>query len=345
MKKIGIVGHFNEMAFDGQTVKTRELYNAFQEKVGKKQIFTVSLSEFRKNPFKFFAECFKIMKICENIIILPAQNAIKILPPLFSINKKRYSYKLYYFVIGGWLPELLKVKKHLIKYFKNFNGIWVETSTMKNNLELLGLNNVFVVPNFKNLKIISEKELVFTKNPPYKLCTFSRVMKEKGIEDAINAVLEINEKVGYTKFELDIYGKIDSGYVDTFTNIQKSFPPYIKYCGIVEADKSVSVIKNYFALLFPTYYNGEGMPGTIIDAYSSGVPVIATNWRYNAEIVKHKKCGFIYDYKNKELLTKILSDIYETPALLNNMKKHCIKEAEKYTKESVMTLLEEYMKY
>lgn len=345
MKKIGVIGHFKKSSFDGQTVKTRELHSALQENYGEKHTLHISTSQIKRKPFSFFLRCFKAMKLCENIIILPAQNGVRILPPLFSKNKKKYSYKLYYSVIGGWLPELLERKKHLIKYLKNFNGIWVETSTMKDKLEKLGLDNIFVVPNFKDLEILSEEELIVTKNPPYKLCTFSRVMKEKGIEDAIKAVTEINEKSGKIKFELDIYGKIDSDYEEAFSNLQKSFPSYIKYCGMVEPEKSVSVIKDYFALLFPTYYSGEGMPGTVIDAYSSGVPVIATNWRYNPEIITHEVCGLLYDYNSKDLLIDILSDVYKNPDLINNMKKNCIKEAQKYTKKNVMALLEEYMRY
>ena len=47
-------------------------------------------------------------------------------------------------------------------------------------------------------------------------------------------------------------------------------------------------------MIFPTYYVGEGFPGTIIDAFSSGIPDIATDWRYNSEIVQNGKTGYIY---------------------------------------------------
>jgi len=50
-----------------------------------------------------------------------------------------------------------------------------------------GLKNVLVMPNFRQLRIVDINELQDTHALPYKLCTFSRVLKEKGIEDAINA--------------------------------------------------------------------------------------------------------------------------------------------------------------
>ena len=343
MIKIGIVGHIDSMAFDGQTVKTKELYKALKEVYGEEQILYASLGESRKNPIAFFLQCLKLMKKCENIIILPAHNAVRVLVPFFSIMRKKNTCKLFYSVIGGWLPEFLEKRKYLLKALEKFNGIWVETNSMKEKLMRQGLENVEVIPNFKDLKILSEEELVYNENPPFKLCTFSRVMKEKGIEDAINVLKEINEESGEIKFTLDIYGKVDSGYVEEFEKMQQMFPEYIRYCGVVEPDKSVDVLKSYFALLFPTYYEGEGMPGTIIDAYFSGVPVIATNWRYNEEIVKHKFCGYIYDYKNKVLLCNILMEIYIEPEIFNGMKKNCIREAERYSKEKVIELLKKNM--
>ena len=66
---------------------------------------------------------------------------------------------------------------------------------MKVNMEKLGFSNIYILPNCKELKILKENELVYATSKPFKLCTFSRVMKEKGIEDAVNAVEEINKKI------------------------------------------------------------------------------------------------------------------------------------------------------
>jgi glycosyltransferase involved in cell wall biosynthesis len=78
------------------------------------------------------------------------------------------------------------------------------------------------------------------------------------------------------------------------------FPEYIKYRGVVKFSDSVKVLKDYFALLFTIYYEGEGFAGTVLDAYASGVPVIATNWRYNSEIVQDKIDGIIFEKSVKK---------------------------------------------
>ena len=45
-----------------------------------------------------------------------------------------------------------------------------------------------------------------------KVCTYSRVIKEKGILDAIEIVKSANQMLGENKFYLDIYGKISNEF-------------------------------------------------------------------------------------------------------------------------------------
>ena len=52
-------------------------------------------------------------------------------------------------------------------------------------MQKLGVRNAIYLPNFKKLNILTEAELFKEYSEPYRLCTFSRVMKEKGIEDAM----------------------------------------------------------------------------------------------------------------------------------------------------------------
>lgn len=92
--------------------------------------------------------------------------------------------------------------------------------------------------------------------------------------------------------------------------LQKKFPPYIRYGGSVPFDKSVNVLKDYFALLFPTYYEGEGFAGTLIDAYSAGAPVIviAFDWKYNSELV-NENVGYVCPTGNQTAFIEILKNV------------------------------------
>lgn len=42
--------------------------------------------------------------------------------------------------------------------------------------------------------------------------------------------------------------------------------------------KAVEIISKYHYQIFPTRYKTEGIPGSIIDSFFSGTPVIASKW-------------------------------------------------------------------
>ena len=197
---------------------------------------------------------------------------------------------------------------------------------MKVQLEKKGFKNVFVIPNCKELAILKNEELVYDETEPYRLCTFSRVMKEKGIEDAVNAVKKINKLENREVFILDIYGQVDKNQREWFERLQSTFPDFIRYGGLIPYDKSTDVLKEYFALLFPTYYDGEGFAGTLIDAMAAGVPVIASDWKYNKDIVEDWKTGIIM----QNSLDNELLNILKQKEQWMRMKKMCVLEARKY---------------
>lgn len=346
MKKIGICGYYATGITDygGQPVKTHIITDELKELIGVDQVRTLDTTNWKKRKVILFFSLFKMIMSCENIIILPAQNGIKFFVPMLNFFNIFFHRKLHYIVIGGWLPLLIEKNKWLKKLVMNFNNVYVETQNMKTELDLLGLNNTTVLPNFKRLNILDETNLIYFNSTPFKLCTFSRVMKEKGIEDAIRVVNEINEENQKVIFKLDIFGQIDKNYKDTFSDLQKNFPEYIKYKGIVNYNESVDVLKNYYCLLFPTYYNGEGFAGTILDAFASGIPVIATDWRYNSEIIIDGFDGFIYDRMNSNDLKEILINLSQNTDLVNAMKLNCLNRAKEYLPEVVMANLFRSMK-
>lgn len=178
------------------------------------------------------------------------------------------------------------------------------------------------------------------KQEALRVCTFSRVMKEKGIGDAITAVCSVNSILGFNAFRLDVYGKVDGDQVEWFDSLIRNVPGYINYKGLVPYDETTKIIKNYFALLFPTYYDGEGFAGTLIDALAAGVPVIASDWKYNSELVVDKVTGIIFETRNTDDLIKKLLWVYEHQIVWNNMKEQCLHRAFDYIpKKALVPLL------
>lgn len=341
MKKVSIIGLFcadNGIA-DGQTVKTNILAEEIERVFGCDQVGRINTYGWKKDPIRLFVRSIAAVWTSKNVIFLTDEGGIKVFPWLLQLANIGKKCAIHYVVVGGWLPDSLKTRKFRTWLLKQLDGIYVETDSMKKALEMQNLSNVMILPNCKRLPILKENELIYCNSEPYRLCTFSRVMQEKGIADAIEAVKTVNEQSGRTVYTLDIYGQVDPQQMEWFEKIRMDFPEYIKYCGIVPYDQSVDVLQSYFALLFPTYFPGEGFAGTLIDAFSAGIPVIASKWRYNEEFVFEGINGTIVPPQDIKALTEKLLEIKLNVSLWNAQKKNCLLQARRYIPEAVLELL------
>lgn len=338
--KVLIVGafEFETMSTGGQPVKTRELLYALQKKYGKEHISYIDTSNWKKHPILLFISFWSKALKSLNIVMLPAHNGVKVFARLLLIAKYLTGAHVFYDVVGGWLPDLLVKDGSLSLCLQRFSGIWVETTTMMNKLKDISFDNVIVVRNFKDLCPTTISENTLSKQLPLKLCTFSRVMLEKGIEDAINAVTEINQNHNETIFCLDIYGQIDDGYKDRFLEIQKSLPEYIQYKGIALPNESVRVLKSYYALLFPTHFKTEGVPGTIIDAYYSGIPVIASRWDNFSDVIDEGITGLGYNLDDNTGLKRSLEELMNKGDIYE-MKMACIKKSYEFSQKRNLDII------
>lgn len=341
LKRVCIIGHFGfgHELMNGQTVKTKILTAEVERVLGARQVQKIDTHGGVKALIKLPLQTVGAMRRCKNIVILPANNGLRVLTPLLSLYKRLFKRKLHYVVIGGWLADFIRDRKSLTRQLKQFDGIYVETRTMQKNLEAMGFENIHVMPNCKNLQPLAEVELVYATGEPYRLCTFSRVMREKGIEDAVNAVKVVNEQCGRTVYTLDIYGQVDSGQTKWFDELKNNFPDYVKYGGLVPYDKSVDVLKNYFALLFPTQFYTEGIPGTVIDAYAAGVPVISAKWESFDDVIDDTHTGLGYEFRNNETLCEWLAYIANNPKLVEDLKTNCLQKAEEFMPQNAIGAL------
>lgn len=340
---IGIIGHFggDKEYNDGQTVKTKNIYNGFCNS-GISTIDKIDTYYIKKNPAKFLFVFLKSLIRDEKYIVLLSINGRRIMfPVLFVLSK--LGKEVYHYSIGGRLAREVKEHPSWKKYVSSFKGNWMESHELTENLQSLGVNNAVYIPNFKNLNILNEDELYSNYTKPYRFCVFSRIMKEKGVSDAIHAVNRINEIYGAQIAELDIFGPIDDAYKDEFITLIEASKESCRYCGVIDSNKSVEAIKPYFALLFPTHWKHEGIPGTIIDAFSAGVPVIARKWQYCKEMITAGENGYCYDFEKPELLVETMKYAIEHAEKTISMKRECLKKASEYSEKYVMMQIKKEM--
>lgn len=339
--KVCVCGHFGfgKNLLNGQTIKTKIIGEELTKVYGHKNVIKIDTAGGLKALPRIWWQGLVASAKCKNIITLLSDNGLKAVMPAFLFYKLLFHNKISHLCLGAELARYLKRTPWIGHLMHKIDCLYAETNVLKNALNNDGYENVSILPNCKKLTPISFPELKHDWTAPYKLCMFARVMKEKGVEDAVNVVKEINKEAGRDLFYLDIYGQVDKNQVEWFDNLQKEFTPAIRYGGLVPFDKSVEVLKEYFALLFPTKFFVEGVPGTIIDAYASGLPVISAKWESFADVIDDKVTGYGYEFDNLVALKDLLIQIAEKPEMITTLKKNCLDKADYYSTDHLLDYL------
>ena len=342
MKKIGIIGHFggNENFLDGQTVKTKNL-KSLLENYGGLETHCVDTYLSRDHKIRLLFKSLWCLVKCKNIVILLSENGMSFYLPFLYYMNKIFHRRVFHDIIGSELVAMTRENPKLVKYLNALEKNWFEYESGAKVLRELGVNNVEVLPNCKKLEAIAPESVApyTSADGSYTFCTFSRVMRQKGITDAINSVAEINERRGKIVARLDIYGPIEDDYKDELDELTAKYADFVAYRGMTKSHESVQTLKQYYALLFPTKWHGEGFPGTILDCYGSAIPVLASDWNANKEIIVHGKTGMIYPSEEVKTLTETIEWALDNKDKMDEMKHACRDEYEKYTPEHISGII------
>lgn len=342
--KVGVIGHLGgpKQFFDGQTVKTKNLV-MLMENAG----FEVVLADtyFNKvNKPKLLADTILCLLRCRHIFLLVSDGGMRFYLPFLYYFNKITRRRIYHYVIGSELLQMVEADAKLVRYLNALEVNWFEYDSGTAFLREKGVHNAQTLPNFKFLK--TEAQVCPYESPDnvFRFCTFSRVMPEKGISDAIQTVAAINAAGGKVIAKLDVYGPVESSYQQEFERLLEEHADCVSYCGIADSGGSVEILKRYYALLFPTRWAGEGVPGTVIDAFAAGVPVIATDWNANREIITHNKQGLIYPNDSMPDLSAAVLWAIAHPEEMAAMRLESKREFTRYLPETILETILRQMK-
>jgi glycosyltransferase involved in cell wall biosynthesis len=342
-KKVLLLGHlgFNVNLFDGQTNKTRNVYELLRSKRNELK----SLKYFDTQKFKYslispFEMIFSIMR-CDSLIYIPAHNNLKYLFPLIYFICKILKINLLYIVVGGWLDEYLENKKLHVYLLSNIDGIFPQTNQLCEKLKQHYLyKNVVYFPNFRMQSFIPTFE---QNHDDFKIVFMARIFRLKGIDKIFELARYIEDK--YKKnhtFIIDFYGPIQKDEMDYFNKGIAKFE-FIAYKGILNPEDIYAKLNEYDLLVLPTRYPGEGFPGTILDAYISGIPVVVSDWKYLSEFVDHGESGFLFDQNREDEFPFYIDKLYHDRNLLLHMKKKAFEKSQSYSSEGAWNIIRNYL--
>lgn len=233
-------------------------------------------------------------KICEECIEKGLKSSIK--------NKCYRDSRIQTFLLAGSLAI-----HRFIGTYKKVDGYIVLTDFNKNKLKkIISEEKIYIKPNF--IKKRTSKE----SNEEKKYFLFlGRIDELKGIKLLVEAWEAIDKSklliVGKGPLEEEIKEYIRNN------NIKN-----INLLGFKNRDEVMNLIKGAKALIVPSQWY-EGFPMTIVEAFSLGVPVIASDIGNLSTIIKNRENGLLFKYDNKDCLIEKILELNTNNELLKKI--------------------------
>lgn len=222
--------------------------------------------------------------------------------------------------------------------FSKFDAILPQTDSMVDELGQIFDDRV-VVRQLPNLRPEHAIDRSGGRDPdPIRAVYVGRVKESKGIRELLDAIETIEDTS--VNAVLDIYGHFLPGdpYGEQFKRNAEQIDS-VRFQGEIPNEEVINTLADYDIFLFPTYYNGEGFPGVIVEAFIAGLPVLATDWNYNDEIVVDGYNGRLFEPKSAEDIVENIRWAYQNPDGLFKMQRNALASSKNYTVRNVSKLL------
>ena len=343
-RKLLFVGAVNRLAppANGEEYKNQMLLGFLDERF---RVYTIDTKSWSKEPLTLLKLLFHMLFVRYDRILISASSAsvFRLLDTLrFFQNRMR---KVIYFVIGGYLPKAIREGRYNKRAYQKISSLVVEGEIMKNELKNLGVTApIHVVPNFKTVKKCWGDPIKFDSTES-KFVFVSRISESKGLDKIFSGISDGRFDQLNNRYTIDFFGPIEKGYETEFHQQLQKYPTCV-YRGYLDftnhPEKSYQQLSEYHIMLFPTYWVGEGFPGAIIDALICGIPVIASDWNMNREVIEHGKTGMLIPVKDPVSLADAMIDAIENHEKWKSMSMECHRRA---TKFDTNVVLEEHLEY
>ncbi|CRH84132.1 Putative colanic biosynthesis UDP-glucose lipid carrier transferase [Chlamydia trachomatis] len=173
-----------------------------------------------------------------------------------------------------------------------------------------------------NLQRFSFKE--YPKGNIIKFAFISRIMKEKGIDQYLEAAKSIKEK--YNNVEFHICGFCEAEYEGKLKEYNDN--GIVIYHGMIR--DVADFMSKMNCIVHPTYYP-EGISNVLLEACATGRPIITTNRSGCREVIDDGVNGYMIPQKNTDKLIESIDKFLHLK--INEMSQMGLKAREKVEKE------------
>ncbi len=312
----------------GTTVLTKALLDYLDRK--KMTFFFIQSNRFHglfasvKNLIFILLKLISYRKKSPYVLINTSQRGMIYVFPFVYILSRVLKKKIVFRKFGGNFTEIYSSLSYIKKFI-------IDQTLFKSDLIAFETKNIInkLPKNIERAKIVwlpntrrpsrSKHSNDFSKRFIY----LGQIKQTKGIFEIIEA-----SKYLPSGYEIHVYGPFSEGLNESIFNLSK-----LEYKGIVNPNDITETLLNYDFLLLPSYHNGEGYPGVVIEAMSVGVPSITTDWQSIPEIVKNNVNGILIPIKSSSELLKAIKSI--DPINFKSYSQNALLQFENFNEEKV----------
>jgi glycosyltransferase involved in cell wall biosynthesis len=223
---------------------------------------------------------------------------------LFPIRLFRFTTVFHYH--AGGLSEAYKKFNPLLRFFYRFAYYNIDYSIClsqhgRKDPEFLRSKKILVIPSGVEDPGYNSSE---KNNEKFTVLFAGLCCASKGVLDFIEIIRAGKQSNPFIHGK--ILGKIASSKEATYIKsaVEEGL---ISYEGVQTGEAKKEHFKAANAFLFPSFFESENFPTVIIEAFASGLPVIATDWRGIADQVIDGYNGFLHEpHDIKDMAASIL---------------------------------------
>lgn len=204
-------------------------------------------------------------------------------------------------VLSSIVTKMYKIgiKKAKVVFFENESNYELFLKR-----KICGNNGVVLMGAGVNLDYYNQEP--YPNNGPIHFLYLGRIMKEKGIDELLYSVEKIKDEYGNSVI-FDFVGPLEDEYKTVLTDYCER--GLINYLGF--QDETRPFYKTTNCLIMPSYH--EGLSNVLLEASSTGRPIITTNIPGCKEVVEDKVTGFLCDAKNADSLYFCIKAFLDLP--------------------------------
>ncbi len=247
-------------------------------------------------------------------------------------------------VFGGSLDRYHDNLRPLFRQLLRFtlcqaDGLIVQTELLHKFFSVLIGDKVHLVPGYRSLPASDDapSSSLRASTAELRLVFLGHVREEKGVLVLLESLRNLDPDLSEA-IHCDIFGPRYKSFAARFEH-ELAKTNNTTYKGILNPAAVIPTLRNYDALVFPSYYQGEGHPGVLIEAMMAGIPAITTAFRSIPELVEDRVNGLLVTPQDFRSLVEAIRTIFYDRRLAAEMGRRNWERRTRYDARQVVPII------